>query len=206
MDDVSIWEVIEAASTKPFGFDPFYPGPGLGGHCIPVDPHYLSWTAQRHDFETSFITLSARVNEDMPFHVCQSVTEAIAQQPVALRDATVLMLGVAFKANVDDTRHSPAGKIIRLLREKGVGTIRYHDPHVESYSVPGSNGEAIDVSSVALTPDTLRNCDVAVITTGHDAFDVQMITEHAPHIIDTRNALAELGGESRGEVSLLGRD
>ncbi|PSQ90767.1 MAG: UDP-N-acetyl-D-glucosamine dehydrogenase, partial [Bacteroidetes bacterium QH_2_63_10] len=109
MDEVSIWEVIEAASTKPFGFDAFYPGPGLGGHCIPVDPHYLSWLAKRHDFETSFITLSARVNEEMPFHVCRSVTDAIAHQPVALGDATVLILGVAFKANVGDTRHSPAG-------------------------------------------------------------------------------------------------
>ncbi|MFB6280246.1 MAG: nucleotide sugar dehydrogenase [Salinibacter sp.] len=204
MDDVSIWEVIEAASTKPFGFDPFYPGPGLGGHCIPVDPHYLSWTAQRHDFETSFITLSARVNEDMPFHVCQSVTEAIAQQPVALRDATVLILGVAFKANVDDTRHSPAGTIIRLLQEKGVGTIGYHDPHVESYSVPGSNGDAIDVPSVALTPEALQSCDVAVITTGHDAFDAEMIAEHAPHIVDTRNALADVEKRYQDKIRLLG--
>lgn len=204
MDDVSIWEVIEAASTKPFGFDAFYPGPGLGGHCIPVDPHYLSWTAQRHDFETSFITLSARVNEDMPFHVCQSVTEAIAQQPVALSDATVLILGVAFKANVDDTRHSPAGTIIRLLREKGVGTIRYHDPHVESYSVPGSNGEALDVPSVELTPNTLQDCDVAVITTGHDAFDAEMIAEHAPQIVDTRNALEDVGKRYRDKIQLLG--
>jgi UDP-N-acetyl-D-glucosamine dehydrogenase len=204
MDDVSIWEVIEAASTKPFGFDPFYPGPGLGGHCIPVDPHYLSWTAQRHDFETSFITLSARVNEDMPFHVCQSVTEAIAQQPVALGDATVLILGVAFKANVDDTRHSPAGTIIRLLREKGVGTIRYHDPHVESYSVPGSNGEALDVPSVELTPNTLQGCDVAVITTGHDAFDAEMIAEHAPQIVDTRNALEDVEDRYRDKIQLLG--
>ncbi len=206
MDDVSIWEVIEAASTKPFGFDPFYPGPGLGGHCIPVDPHYLSWTAQRHDFETSFITLSARVNEDMPFHVCQSVTEAIAQQPVALGDATVLILGVAFKANVDDTRHSPAGTIIRLLQEKGIGTIRYHDPHVESYSVPGSNGEAIDVPSVALTPEALQGCDVVVITTGHDAFDAEMIAEHAPQIVDTRNALEDVEERYRDKIQLLGHE
>ncbi len=206
MGDVSIWEVIEAASTKPFGFDPFYPGPGLGGHCIPVDPHYLSWIAQRHDFETSFITLSARVNEDMPFHVCQSVTEAIAQQPVALGDATVLILGVAFKANVDDTRHSPAGTIIRLLQEKGIGTIRYHDPHVESYSVPGPNGEAIDVPSVALTPEALQGCDVGVITTGHDAFDAGMIAEHAPHIVDTRNALADVEERHRDKIQLLGHE
>jgi len=204
MDEVSIWEVIEAASTKPFGFDPFYPGPGLGGHCIPVDPHYLSWLAKRHDFETSFITLSARVNEEMPFHVCRSVTDAIAHQPVALGDATVLILGVAFKANVDDTRHSPAGTIIRLLREKGVGAIRYHDPHVPSYSVPGSNGEEMDVPSVGLTPETLRACDVAVIATGHDAFDAEMIAEHAPQIVDTRNALDDVGEEHRHKIRLLG--
>lgn len=204
MDEVSIWEVIEAASTKPFGFDPFYPGPGLGGHCIPVDPHYLSWLAKRHDFETSFITLSARVNEEMPFHVCRSVTDAIAHQPVALDDATVLILGVAFKANVDDTRHSPAGTIIRLLRENGVGTIRYHDPHVSSYSVPGSNGEEMDVPSVDLTPETLRACDVAVVVTGHDAFDAEMIAEHAPQIVDTRNALDDVGEEHRHKIRLLG--
>jgi len=204
MDEVSIWDVIDAASTKPFGFDPFYPGPGLGGHCIPVDPHYLSWLAKRFDFETSFITLSARVNEEMPIHVCQSVTETVAHQPVALSGATVLVLGVAFKANVDDTRHSPAGTIIRLLREKGIGTIRYHDPHVSSYSVPGSNGKAIEIPSVDLTPETLQACDVAVILTGHEVFDAEMIVEHAPQIVDTRNALDDVEEQYRDKIRLLG--
>ena len=131
---LSMWEVVEAAATKPFGFMPFYPGPGLGGHCIPVDPHYLGWLARKYDFETSFITLSARVNEEMPRYVTRAVVEAIAERPVRLSEAKVLILGVAFKRDVADTRHSPAEAIIRLLREKGVGSVRYADPHVERFA------------------------------------------------------------------------
>ncbi len=205
MDDVSIWEVVEAAETKPFGFMPFYPGPGLGGHCIPVDPHYLSWLAQKYDFETSFITLSARVNEDMPYHVCQSVVEAVANQSVALDDATVLVLGVAFKANVDDTRRSPARAIVRQLDDKGVGTLQYYDPHVDDFSV-GENGKPIDLQAVGLTPETLQACDVAVIATGHDAFDTKMIAEHAPAVVDARNALADVEDPAlREKIRLLGK-
>jgi UDP-N-acetyl-D-glucosamine dehydrogenase len=190
--DVSIWEAIDAASSKPFGFMPFYPGPGLGGHCIPVDPYYLSWIARRYDFETSFITLSARVNENMPFYVVESVVEAIAQEPVRLRDATVLIVGVAFKGNVDDTRHSPAETIIRLLQEKGIQNIRYHDPHVPTYAVQQQDGKTVDIPLVDLTADTLGACDVAVIVTNHDAVDGELIARHAPRIVDTRNALAGL--------------
>ena len=202
---VSMWEVIQAAATKPFGFMPFYPGPGLGGHCIPIDPHYLSWLARKYDFETSFITLSARINEGMPFYVVESVVEAIARRPIQLTDASVLVLGVAFKRNVDDTRHSPAATIIKLLREKGIETIRYHDPHVPSYEVSGSDGGTIEVPSADLTADTLQAHDATVIVTDHDAFDPHLIAEHAPTIVDTRNALADVTDpDLREKIALLG--
>jgi len=205
MGEVSMWEVVQAASTKPFGYMPFYPGPGLGGHCIPIDPHYLSWLARKHDFETSFITLSARINEGMPFYVVESVVEAVARQPVQLCEASVLVLGVAFKRNVDDTRHSPAGTIIRLLREKGVGTIRYHDPHVPAYQINEADGNPIDVPSVELTPETLRAHDATVVVTDHDAFDPHLIAEHAPSIVDTRNALDAVEDPAlREKIMLLG--
>ena len=204
--DVSMWEVVQAAATKPFGYMPFYPGPGLGGHCIPIDPHYLSWLARKYDFETSFITLSARINEQMPFYVVESVVEAIARRPVALPGADVLVLGVAFKRNVDDTRHAPAATIIRLLREKGVGAVRYHDPHVEEYQALGADGEStVEVPSVELTPEVLRQHDATVIVTDHDAFDPHLIAEHAPSIVDTRNALETVTDpDLREKITLLG--
>lgn len=184
---------------------PFYPGPGLGGHCIPIDPHYLSWLAEKYDFETSFITLSARVNEEMPYHVCQSVVEAIANQPVSLGEATVLVLGVSFKANVQDTRRSPARAIIQLLDEKGVGTLQYNDPHVSGFSVEDGDGSPVQINSVALTAETLQECDVAVITTGHDAFDADLIVENAPAIVDARNALEDIEDSAiREKIRLLG--
>jgi UDP-N-acetyl-D-glucosamine dehydrogenase len=191
MGGVSMWEVIDAAATKPFGYMPFYPGPGLGGHCIPVDPHYLSWVARRYDFETSFITLAARVNEQMPFYVVNAVVEAIAKQPVRLEEARVLVLGVAFKKNVDDTRHAPAHTVIRLLRERGVEDIRYADPHVERFAVEAGSGEAVEVPRVECTEEELAASDVAVLLTDHDAFPYDQVAEHAPAIIDTRNGMGE---------------
>lgn len=203
--EVSMWEVIQAASTKPFGFMPFYPGPGLGGHCIPIDPHHLSWLARKYDFETSFITLSARINEGMPFYVVESVIEAIARQPVQLSEANVLVLGVAFKRNVDDTRHSPAGTIIRQLREKGIETIRYHDPHVPEYRVNGTEERTMDVPRSELTPEALAAHDATVIVTDHDAFDSHFIAEHANAIVDTRNALDDVTDPAlRDKIILLG--
>jgi UDP-N-acetyl-D-glucosamine dehydrogenase len=203
--ELSMWEVVEAASTKPFGFMPFYPGPGLGGHCIPIDPHYLSWLAREYDFETSFITLSARINENMPFYVVESVVETIARRPVRLSEASVLVLGAAFKRNVDDTRHSPAETVIRLMQEKGIDDIQYHDPHVPSFSVEGPEGERQDIPSVDLTPETLQAHDAVVVVTDHDAFDPHMIAEHAPMIVDTRNALEVVEDpELRDKISLLG--
>ena len=202
---ISMWEVVQAAATKPFGFMPFYPGPGLGGHCIPIDPHYLSWLARKYDFETSFITLSARINESMPFYVTDAIVGAIAEQPIRLSEANILVLGVAFKGNVDDTRHSPAETIIKLLEEKNAGAIRYADPHVDEYKVRYRDGSSRTVEKVDLSPETLQAHDVVVIVTGHDAFDVDMIAEHAPSIVDTRNMLDEVTDpELRSKIRLLG--
>ncbi len=189
MGDVSMWEVVEAAATKPFGFMPFYPGPGLGGHCIPVDPHYLGWLARKYDFETSFITLAARVNEEMPVHVTNAVVKAIAAQPVALAEAKVLVLGVAFKRDVDDTRHSPAEAVIRHLKEEGVGQVAFADPHVGAFAVRTKRNGTVEVPRVELTQETLEAHDVAVIVTDHARFDYELIARHAPAIVDTRNAL-----------------
>ena len=191
MGGVSMWEVVQAAATKPFGFMPFYPGPGLGGHCIPVDPYYLSWLSRAYDFETSFITLSARVNEEMPFYVVDAVVRAVARQPVRLEEAKVLVLGVAFKKDVNDTRHAPAHRVIELLREKGVKHIAYSDPHVPAFDVHLSREEEpLHLDAAPLTGETLRACDVAVLLTDHKAFDYDLIAEHASCIIDTRNALS----------------
>lgn len=203
MGDISIWEVVEAAATKPFGYMPFYPGPGLGGHCIPVDPHYLSWLARKHDFETSFITLSARINEDMPFYVTNAVVEAIAERPVRLQDARVLILGVAFKKNVDDTRRSPAYPVVRLLHERGVDRIQFADPHVDRFQVPLQNDETVDLPQAELSEETLEEFDVAVLLTDHDDLPYSRIAEHVPAIIDTRNGFSE-DQKDRDDIWVLG--
>lgn len=200
MGGISIWEVVEAAATKPFGFMPFFPGPGLGGHCIPVDPHYLSWLARRHDFETSFITLSARINETMPHYVAEAVMRAVSGQPVQASDARVLVLGVAFKRNVSDTRHSPALRIMELLHRRGVTHLAYSDPHVPELDVPGAE---LRLKSVAITEETLRSFDAVVIVTDHSAFPYADIAEHARCIVDTRNALKDIVCD-REKIMLLG--
>ena len=203
MGGISMWEVIEAASTKPFGFMPFYPGPGLGGHCIPIDPYYLSWLARRYDFETSFITLSARINEDMPFYVVESTLRTIADQPVRLDDADILILGVAFKRDVDDTRHSPALRIIELLIERGVKNIKFCDPHVDAITVPSIKGGMIQMEATPLTEEVVTEANVVVVLTDHSAFPYGMIAEKAEIIVDTRNAFKDIP-HSRNNVLLLG--
>lgn len=188
---IDIWEVVEAAGTKPFGFMKFTPGPGIGGHCIPIDPYYLSWLARKYDFETSFITLAARINEEMPFYVADAVMRAVAHSPVALKDARILLLGVAFKPNVADTRHSPAERVVQVLRKRGVTTIGYTDPHVSDYSVM-VNGTREQLPGHRFTAETLADHDVAILLTNHAAFDYEMIAAHAPMIVDTRNALQNI--------------
>jgi len=202
MGGISIWEVVEAAATKPFGFMPFNPGPGVGGHCIPIDPYYLSWLARKYDFETSFITLAARVNEDMPFYVGNAVLRAIADQPVRARDAKVLLLGVAFKKNVDDTRHSPALKVLEVLRSQGVNNINYCDPYVPKLTVHLPQ-ETLGLTSVSLSEEVLKDHDVVVILTEHDDFPYGWIVEHASAVVDTRNALRDVPHDHR-KVQLLG--
>ncbi len=199
MGDISIWEVVEAAATKPFGFMPFLPGPGLGGHCIPVDPYYLSWMARRYDFETAFITLSARINETMPHYVTEAVMRAIAGQPVSLSEARVLVLGVAFKRDVADTRQSPALRIMELLTRRGVSNLAYSDPHVPEIEAPGG----LSLSSVPLDPEMLRSFDVAVVVTDHSAFPYAEIAKHVRCIVDTRNALKDVEGDQE-HIMLLG--
>ncbi len=199
---ISIWEVVEAAATKPFGYMPFYPGPGLGGHCIPIDPYYLAWLARRYDFETSFITLSARINDEMPFYVQDAVIRTIARQPVRLDDAKVLILGVAFKKDVDDTRHSPAFRVIELLHEQGVYNISFSDPHVDKISVPAGPG-TVELEAVTLTEQVLADHDVAVVLTDHSAFPYSMIAEHARAVVDTRNAFKHIP-HNKEKIVLLG--
>ncbi|MFC7071959.1 nucleotide sugar dehydrogenase [Halovenus rubra] len=180
--DVDIWSAIDAASTKPFGFMPFYPGPGLGGHCIPVDPTFLSWKANQQDLETRFIDLADRINREMPEHVVHRVTKLVNDNSIALPDARVLIVGAAYKPDVSDTRESPAHDVIQLLEERGTDVV-YHDPHVPEFETDGRTYE-----SVSLTPDTLKTCDIAVILTNHDAVEIGDIIESAPLVFDTRNA------------------
>ena len=200
MAGINIWEVIEAAGTKPFGFMKFFPGPGIGGHCIPIDPYYLSWLARAYDFETRFITLSANVNESMPYHVVNKVISIVASQPISLMQSKVLVLGVAFKKNVKDLRHSPAEPVMRLLRQSGVGTIEYSDPWVPEYKV----GDMV-YSSVPLDAGRIGSYDCVLVVTDHDAFDKDLILKNARNIVDTRNLFRNVVGD-RSKIVLLGQN
>ena len=197
MGGVNIWEVVEAASTKPFGFMPFYPGPGIGGHCILIDPYYLAWQAREHDFQTKFITLAAETNENMPFYVRDMIWHELAKMPVSLIDANFLILGVAFKQDVDDTRHSPALKVIELLMKEGAKNINYCDPYV-----PELNEDGIHLKAVEINPEVVSKADLVIITTAHSDFDYEMISKHAKCIVDTRNATKNIS--SKRNISLLG--
>lgn len=198
MGGVNMWEVIEAASTKPFGFMPFYPGPGIGGHCILVDPYYLSWLARQHDFHTNFIELAAETNEGMPFYVKDTVTREIGMMPVSFRDAKIVILGVAFKKDVDDIRHSPALKVMELLHADGARNIVYNDPYV-----PHVKADGMEFDSVRITKELLQEADCVLITTDHSSYDYDMIVKHAKRIIDTRNATNNVK-QGREKIVLLG--
>jgi UDP-N-acetyl-D-glucosamine dehydrogenase len=196
--DIDLWEVIDAASTKPFGFMPFYPGPGVGGHCIPVDPYYLSWKAREYDFYTKFIELAAEVNQAMPGHVVELVTQALGQRGKALHGAQILVLGVAFKPDVDDARNSPAQRIIELLLRRGAN-VSYSDPHVARYRV----GQSVfyrperRLEHVKLTEDVLAAADCVMIVAGHRAVDYAWVVQHAPLVVDTRNVTRGLAGSAQ---------
>jgi UDP-N-acetyl-D-glucosamine dehydrogenase len=180
--DVDIWNVIEAAKTKPFGFMPFYPGPGLGGHCIPVDPFFLSWKANEYGIETRFIELADSVNREMPGHVVQRVVEQLNEEGIAPSDADILLIGAAYKPNVSDTRESPAIDILSGLLGWDA-SVNYHDPHVPQLNVGTEVYE-----SVPLTDDRLQSSDCVVIVTDHDAIDMEEVVGEAPRIFDSRNA------------------
>lgn len=184
--DIDIWEVIEAAATKPFGFQAFTPGPGLGGHCIPIDPFYLTWKARAYGLSTRFIELAGEINQAMPAWVVQKVAGALNARGKPLNGATILVLGVAYKPDIDDQRESPALEILTRLRHQGA-RVNYSDPHV-----PRCYGHRhypeLDLVSRPLTADTLRAQDAVVLVTNHAAFDLDLIRDHAPLVIDTRNA------------------
>ena len=188
--DINIWEVIDAAKTKPFGFMPFYPGPGLGGHCIPIDPFYLSWKAREFDFHTEFIELAGKINENMPYHVVKRLMDALNVQRKALSGSRVMVLGVAYKPDIDDMRESPAIKVTELLLAKGADVV-YHDPWVPQFTVDGSA-----VPGVAFTAEEIAACDAVVIVTNHRRVDYALVAEHAKIVLDTRNAMSAFGGEN----------
>lgn len=188
---IDTWEVVRAAATKPFGFMAFYPGPGLGGHCIPLDPHYLSWKARQHGFDAQFITLAEKVNSDMPKYVITLIMDALNDFKKAIRGSRILILGVAYKKDIDDMRESPALSIIDLLRSKGAKVV-YHDPFVHEVTFDHSyaigSGEALHNRD--LTDDLIKSSDCVVICTDHSTIDYGRITALSPLIVDTRNALS----------------
>lgn len=186
---IDIWEVIQAAATKPFGFMPFYPGPGTGGHCIPVDPYYLSWKAREYDFYTKFIELAAEVNQSMPYHVIELISAGLNHHSKVLRDARVLILGVAFKKDIDDARNSPAERIIELLLERGA-VVHYNDPYVPRFHIGRSvfYEKEIQLASHPLTEDLLQESDCVVIVAGHSCYDYAWIASHCSLLVDTVNA------------------
>jgi len=189
--EIDIWEVIRASSTKPFGFMPFYPGPGLGGHCIPIDPFYLTSKAREYDFPTKFIELAGEVNTAMPYYVIQRVMEALNSRRKSINGSKVLLLGLAYKKDVDDPRESPSFKLIELLQGKGAEVI-YNDPYIPT--IPPVRKYSFSMDSTELTPETLAAVDCILLATDHSAYDYQFIMEHADLIIDTRNAFTGLKG------------
>ena len=186
---IDVWEVIDAAATKPFGFMPFYPGPGLGGHCIPIDPFYLSWKAKESGFEARFIELAGQINSSMPYHVVGKIVDCLNDSGKPVRGSRILVLGVAYKENIDDVRESPALDVMRLLREKGAD-LSYSDPHVPRLAEGG-----LAMESVELTPERLREFDCIVVTTAHDGFDYKTVVDAGVPIVDTRNALKEFSAD-----------
>lgn len=196
---VDVWEVIDAASTKPFGFMKFTPGPGIGGHCIPLDPHYLAWKMKTLNYKTRLIELASEINAEMPDFVVEKIRDALNRGALAVRGSEVLVLGVAYKRDVDDTRESPALDVIRMLEDLGA-QVRYHDPHVPEVRL---NGEVW--TSVALTDATLEAADCVAILTDHTDVDYTLVAERSKLVVDTRNVLADIPGGHIVRLSGHGR-
>lgn len=195
--DIDIFEVIEAAKTKPFGFMPFYPGPGLGGHCIPIDPFYLTWKAREYDQTTRFIELAGEINTGMPHYVVQRTVEALADRGKKIKGAKVLVLGVAYKSDIDDVRESPAVKVVELLRQRGI-RVSYHDPYIPVY--PSGRKGDLGLSSRKLTASLLKSADAVMILTAHSCIDYQWVVDHASLVVDTRNATRDIRRGARKVV------
>jgi UDP-N-acetyl-D-glucosamine dehydrogenase len=193
--EIDIWEVIDAAKTKPFGFQPFYPGPGLGGHCIPIDPFYLSWLARKHEMTTRFIELAGEINTSMPNYVIQQLGKALNSVGKPIRNSHISILGVAYKKDIDDPRESPAFRLMELLQDQGA-ILSYNDPHIpvlpsmRHYCVPALESEP-------LTEEYLASLDCLLITTDHSSYDWNFLVQHAPLIIDTRNATRNVTGDRK---------
>lgn len=188
--EIDVWEVIRAAATKPFGYMPFFPGPGLGGHCIPVDPHYLSWKLKTLNYNARFIELASEINTSMPYYVIEKITEALNNQELAVRGSRIVILGVAYKRDVDDVRESPALDIISLLRNRGA-VVCYHDPHVPEIILENER----QLRSEKYNAELLRNADCVVVVTDHSAFDWLEIASHSCSIVDTRHVFETYDGK-----------
>ena len=194
--EIDVWEVIQAASTKPFGFQAFYPGPGLGGHCIPIDPFYLAWRSRQYDVTTRFIELAGEINTSMPYYVADRVMESLSAHGKPLKNAKILILGVAYKKDVDDTRESPALRLIQILKERKA-RVSYNDPHVPALSK--SRHYNYRMKSKKLTAKLLKEQDCVIIVTDHTAYDYKWIVDHSRLVVDTRNATA---GVRRGKARI----
>jgi UDP-N-acetyl-D-glucosamine dehydrogenase len=184
---IDVWEVIEAAKSKPFGFQAFYPGPGLGGHCIPIDPFYLTWLARKHGLATRFIELAGEINTSMPAYVVSKVADALNDRSKSIKGSKITLLGMAYKRDVDDPRESPGFELMELLLQKGA-VVEYNDPHIPTLP-PTRRYPHLRMSSQELTADYLQTRDCVLIVTNHSAYDWASIAQHAPLIVDTRNAM-----------------
>jgi UDP-N-acetyl-D-glucosamine dehydrogenase len=190
---LDVWEVIDAAATKPFGFMPFYPGPGLGGHCIPIDPHYLSWKLKTLNYYAKFIELASEINGNMPHYVVTKIVDALNSQKKAVNGSRVLVLGVAYKKDISDVRESPALDVMKLLQDRGAEVL-FNDPHVEEIQMDHGT-----LRSLPLTDDLLEKCDCAVIITNHSDYDYGRIVGKSRLVVDTRNATRGLAAV-RGKI------
>ena len=188
--NIDVWEVIEAAKTKPFGFQAFYPGPGLGGHCIPIDPFYLTWKAKEFDINTKFIELAGEINTFQPYYVVQKLIEALDAKGKTLNGSKILILGASYKKNIDDMRESPSLKLIEIIQNKN-GLVDYCDPFVPK--LPPTRKYKFEMESILLNPQSVKSYDAILLSTDHDNFDYEMIANNAQLIIDTRNAFGKRG-------------
>jgi UDP-N-acetyl-D-glucosamine dehydrogenase len=190
---IDLFEVIDAAATKPFGYTPFYPGPGLGGHCIPIDPFYLAWKAKEYDFSTRFIQLAGEINVSMPYYVIEKTVEALNNQKKSLNGSRIMVLGIAYKKDIDDDRESPGYAIMKMLLEKGA-VVTYNDPWIPK--LQPTRKYDFQMSSTPITPEVLAEMDAMIIVTDHSDYDFAEIAKHSNLIIDTRNATKGIKGEA----------